>query len=349
MLAGHATIHARATKNLSRFNLDLVGLKVRGIKVNGAPANWSRTAHELKVVPRHALRKHRHFTVKVVYDGVPRMLEGAGFIATDDGFDIAGQPHVAASWFPVNDHPTDKASYTFRVTVPKGREVVANGDLVGKHSRHGWTTWTWRAKDPMASYLTTVDVGQFRMDHYRAGGIRYVDAIDPDLFHQIAPSTGTRFAVSQAADSSYKRLTHEIDVPAGGATVSFTMSRDTETDWDFVFVEAHTVGENDWTTLRDVNGHTTQATGNSCVLWPDLHPFISDHYQTVDQAAGTCRPTGDTGVWWAASGASDGPEQWRVNLGRFAGETAELSITYVSDDVVQAGRRVRRRHRRVDG
>ncbi len=94
----------------------------------------------------------------------------------------------------------------------------------------------------MASYLTTVDVGQFRMDHYRAGGIRYVDAIDPDLFHQIAPSTGTRFAVSQAADSSYKRLTHEIDVPAGGATASFDMSRDTEPDWDFVFVEAHTVG-----------------------------------------------------------------------------------------------------------
>ncbi len=91
--------------------------------MNGTPANWSRTAHELKVVPRHALRKHRQFTVKIVYGGVPRMLDGAGFIATDDGFDIAGQPHVAASWFPVNDHPTDKASYTFRVTVPKGREV----------------------------------------------------------------------------------------------------------------------------------------------------------------------------------------------------------------------------------
>ena len=304
--------------------------------MNGKPADWSRTAHELVVVPRHPLRKHRSFTVRVRYRGVPQMLEGAGFIATDDGFDIAGQPHVAASWFPVNDHPTDKASYTFHVRVPKGRKVVANGDLVGKRSRHGWTTWHWRARDPMASYLATVDVGRFRFDRYRQGGIRYLDAIDPDLFDPLAtPTTGTRFAVSQAADSSYKRLAHTIDVPPGGATVDFAMSRYTELLWDFVVVEAHTVGEDDWTTLPDENGHTTQETGNSCLLWPDLHPFIAAHYMTIDQAAETCDPTGDTGEWWAATGASDGPEQWQVDLTPFAGSTVELSITYVSDDVVQ--------------
>jgi aminopeptidase N len=52
-LAGVATISARATQNLSRFNLDFVGLTVRSIKVNGRPAAWSRTDHELTVTPAH--------------------------------------------------------------------------------------------------------------------------------------------------------------------------------------------------------------------------------------------------------------------------------------------------------
>jgi len=336
VLDGRATIEAKATQSLSSFNLDLVGLDVRQVKVDGDRARWSRTDHELTVTPRHALRDHRTFTVTVTYDGVPQMLEGAGFIATDDGFDIAGQPHVAASWYPVNDHPTDKASYTFRVEVPRGLEAVANGELVSKRSHRGWSTWTWVARDPMASYLTTVDVGEFDLNAYRDRGLRYLDAVDPNLYDPIAaPTTGTSFAVSQAASSSYKRLTRTVSVPAGGATVGFTITRDTEADWDFAFVEAHPVGSDDWTTLPDVNGHTDQSTGNSCLLWPDLHPFIAAHYQTIDQAAETCEPTGATGDWWAASGNSGGPEQWQVDLAPYAGSDVELSISYASDDLVQ--------------
>jgi hypothetical protein len=339
VLVGRATIRARATQPLSRFNLDFVGMRVRSIRVDGAPAAWSRTRHELTVVPRHKLRKDRPFAVRVRYAGVPLLttdLGTSGFIATDDGFVVAGEPHVAATWFPVNDHPTDKASYTFHVTVPKGLEVVANGDLLRRRPHGRWTRWTWRAPDPMASYLATVDVGQFRTDAYRKGGIRYHDAIDPDLFDPVAaPSSGTRFAVSQAADSSYKRLTRRIAVPAGGAAVGFDLTRATELGWDFAFVEAHTVGQDDWTTLPDVNGHTSRDTGESCLVWPDLHPFISEQYQTVDQEAETCDPAGATGEWWAASGSSKGPERWRVDLTEYAGSTVELSIAYASDQSVQ--------------
>jgi hypothetical protein len=342
LLAGKATIEARANKKLSAFNLDLDGLTVRAVTVDGQRATWSRAGQELTVTPRRSLEDRRRFTVRVTYDGVPHPISEpslgmSGFLATDDGVDIAGQPHVAATWFPVNDHPTDKASYRFEVTVPDGPEVVANGDLVKKQSRRGWTTWTWSAVDPMASYLTTVDVGEFDLTSYRRGGIRYLDAIDPDLFDPLAePSTGTRFAVSRAADSSYKRLVHTFAVPAGGSTVGFTVTRNTERDWDYFFVEAHTVGQDDWTTLPDTQGHTSQDTGNSCFDWPGLHPFIS-HYQTVDEAAGTCSPIGSTGVWNAATGVGEGPEQWSVDLAPFAGKTVELALSYVSDGVVQRG------------
>jgi Zinc carboxypeptidase len=151
-----------------------------------------------------------------------------------------------------------------------------------------------------------------------------------------APHTGNFYVYSQIADISYKRLAHTINVPAGGATMSFWTSYDTEADWDHVFVEAHTVGQDDWTTLPDLNGHTTQATGESCRAansggWRTLHPFL-DHYQTQSQPDPPgCTPTGTTGAWNAASGNSGGWQQWRVDLGGFAGKQVEVSVSYASD------------------
>jgi hypothetical protein len=337
VLDGVATIEARATQNLSSFNLDLVGLTVESIKVNGRRADWSRDGQELTITPRKGLRDHRSFTTVVRYSGVPEPVVDAfgvsGVFATDDGMTIAGEPHVAATWFPANDHPTDKASFTFKVTVPRGLEAVANGELERKWRKHGRTTWLWHAKEPMATYLATVNVGDFDIRHYKVDGIRYWDAFDPDLFVKPEPRTGAQFAISQKGDLSYKRLTRTISVPAGGASLSFWITRDTEQDWDFVFVEAHTVGQDDWTTLPDANGHNAEDTGASCPFWHELHPFLA-HYQT-DNGDGTCSPEGGSGHWWAASGASGGYEQWQVDLSGYAGSDVEVSISYASDDFVQ--------------
>lgn len=144
------------------------------------------------------------------------------------------------------------------------------------------------------------------------------------------PHTGDYYLYSQLGDVSYKQVTRTIEVPAGGATLSFWTSYDTETDWDFLAVEAHTPGQDDWTTLPDLNGHTGQSTGESCPAgWNELHPQL-DHYQTVN-GDGTCSPTGSTGDWNAASGNSGGWQQWSVDLGAYAGGQVELSLSYVSD------------------
>ena len=148
------------------------------------------------------------------------------------------------------------------------------------------------------------------------------------------PHTGDYYAYSQTADVSYKQLTRTISVPAGGATMSFWTSYDTEPQWDHVFVEAHTVGQDNWTTLPDINGHTSQDTGESCPAgWRDLHPQL-DHYQTLN-SDGTCSPTGTTGAWNAASGNSGGWQQWTVDLSAYAGQQVEVSISYASDWATQ--------------
>lgn len=341
VLSGRAQITARATQALSSFNLDLDGLTVRQVRVNGALALFSRTGGELTIRPGSAIADRALFTVVIVYDGIPETIDDlfglSGFLHTDDGTLVAGQPFGAATWYPVNDHPLDTASYLISISVPDGLTAVANGVLAGRHSRNGTTTWIWSAAEPMASYLTTMTIGEFDLRSYRADGVRYWDAVDPDLYDPVfEPRTGSQSAMSQQADLSYKRLTTTIDVPADGdQTLTFWIRRDTEFAWDHFFVEAHTPGTDDWTTLPEASGITSGSTGASCPIWLGMHPFL-EHYQT-DNGDGSCASTGTTGEWNAATGASDGYESWSVDLSGYAGTAVEISLTYASDDSVQAG------------
>ncbi|GAB3858198.1 hypothetical protein GCM10029963_57500 [Micromonospora andamanensis] len=131
-LTGRAEITATTTHGLSRFNLDLAGLEVSSVTVDGAPAEHRRDDSELVVTPARGLDSGSRFTVEVAYGGVPEadadgVLGSGGFQHTDDGAIALGQPYSAATWFPVNDHPSDKATYDLEVTVPDGLAALSNG------------------------------------------------------------------------------------------------------------------------------------------------------------------------------------------------------------------------------
>ncbi len=335
-LAGSAEITATAEKNLSSFNLDLDGLTVASVDVGGRPAAFSRSGGELTVTPQVKIKKGTTFVTTVVYSGVPVSLDGAGFLATDDGALVAGQPRVASSWFPVNDHPSDKATYSIQVTVPAGLEAISNGRLVSQTDVGGSSVWLWNVDDPMASYLATIDIGEFDVNAYAQDGIQYWDALDPDLFApRVLPHTGAAFAYSGQADNSYKRLQRTFTVDAASPALSFWVDRGTEFGWDFAFVEVNRTGSDEWTTLPDEDGILVQDAGFApCADLLDQHPFLA-HYLTP-AADGTCDTTGTTGAWWAATGASDGWEQWTFDLSAYAGDDVDVSITYVSDFVVQS-------------
>jgi hypothetical protein len=149
------------------------------------------------------------------------------------------------------------------------------------------------------------------------------------------PFDGDWYVYSNMADISYKRLMRTIDltgIPATDSpTLTFQTSYDTESDWDFVFVEAHT-GDDDWTTLPDANIHTTSDTGLSCPEgWFELHPSL-EQYQGSD-CLGLNPTTG--GAWHASSGRSAGWEEWEIDLSEYAGNVVEVSISYASDWATQ--------------
>ncbi|MDG4798706.1 M14 family metallopeptidase [Micromonospora sp. WMMD1082] len=146
------------------------------------------------------------------------------------------------------------------------------------------------------------------------------------------PRTGDWYLHSGQSDDSYKRLTRTVDLTgASSGELRFFTSFDIETAWDFMIVEAHEVGTDDWTTLPDSGGLTTQDTGNSCTSgWRELHPFLA-HYQGED-----CSPVGTTGVWHAATGTSNGWKEFVADLTPYAGTQVEVSITYVTDWAFQS-------------
>jgi aminopeptidase N len=185
-LSGHVAMFARATENLSRFDVDLRDFyAVARVSVNGERAAFSHHGQELVISPAHRLRRGQAFVVTVDYAGTPQPVVDPdeaieGWVPTPDGAFVVGEPQGSPGWFPVNDSLRDKATYDFAVTVPAGNVAMANGVLLGRDTAHGRTTWRWREDEPMVSYLATATNGRFQTRFERVGGLRRYDAVDPE-------------------------------------------------------------------------------------------------------------------------------------------------------------------------
>jgi aminopeptidase N len=186
-LRATAVILATATTTLSGFSLDLRDLTVSAVSVNGRRATFQQAGGELLITPGSALRRGLPFVVAVTYGGTTGQPEdgtGAfyGWVSFPDGAFVANEPDGASTWYPVNDVPTDKATYSSTITVPNGTTAVANGDLVGRSSRNGRTTFRWFAKEALASYLSTASTGNYTLSTSRtATGVKIINAVDDDL------------------------------------------------------------------------------------------------------------------------------------------------------------------------
>lgn len=170
-----ATLTLTPTTDLRTFNLDLVGLEVERISVDGAVASSTRAGRELTIEPPTVLAAGEEVAVVVDYRGTPEPVR----IGTDvflggwqtDGRDafVVSEPAGAATWFPANDHPVDKATFRFAITVPADLAVAANGILRSNRSTGVTTTWVYEADDLMATYLASVVVGDLAFDESVSG------------------------------------------------------------------------------------------------------------------------------------------------------------------------------------
>jgi len=180
-------VRARATQHLSSFNLELEQLRVRSVRVNGVPAEVTRSGFELRITPSAPILEGQRFTALVRYQGKPkpyrhRQLGRTGWIGTKDGATALSEPFGSETWFPVNNTIRDKATYAISVNVPNRLKAASNGKLVRRAKGERRTTWHWRETRPMAPYLPTVSIGRFRFFRARTNtGVPLLTFVDAKL------------------------------------------------------------------------------------------------------------------------------------------------------------------------
>ena len=171
-----AALDAQATVRFVRaaptdtLVLDLIGLRVRDVRVDGRAARFARDSATVRVAlprARAAGGAGDTLTAVVRYDGEPRdglivSRDSAGrWLAFGDNW-----PDRARHWLATVDHPSDKATVTWVVTAPSSRTVVANGELVDERDAPAAVrkdgggaprrVTRWRTTRPIPTYLMVI-------------------------------------------------------------------------------------------------------------------------------------------------------------------------------------------------
>ncbi|MDJ0664527.1 MAG: M1 family metallopeptidase, partial [Acidimicrobiia bacterium] len=169
-LNAQVQIEATATATLQGIGLDFIGFEVTKVEIGGETVPFTRTDDKLLVESPQVIAIGESFTTTVTYRGEPAPFNSQaiplemGWLTDQSGVSyVVAEPDAGRSWLPVNDHPLDKATYTFMITVPDPLVAAANGILVETITDLGWATWVWESQSPMASYLATVVIGDLEI------------------------------------------------------------------------------------------------------------------------------------------------------------------------------------------
>jgi aminopeptidase N len=274
-LDGDVTILARAEQSLSSFNLDFRGYDISDLEVNGRDADFTRDGQELTVIPARGLQRSQTFVVGVEYSGNPEPVVDPdesleGWVPTDDGAFVVNEPQGSPGWFPANDNPQDKATYSFAITVPEGITAIANGRLLSRETRNGKTTWRWAEDSPMASYLVTATNGVFDMKVDYAGTIPLYQAVDPKVGNPALAAQ--RLAAEAEVIGFFSDLYGPYPFTSGGGVVDnggvgYALESQTKSMYD---VQGRSTGAPGASTVVHEISHQWFGDAVTLAVWPDI-------------------------------------------------------------------------------
>ncbi|GAA2775595.1 hypothetical protein GCM10020219_052730 [Nonomuraea dietziae] len=165
-LSGTATLSARTVEPLVDLELDLGPFRVNSAKVDGVGVRHTHRAGQAQGAARQAQARRR---AALDRDRLRRTaapgrqpVRRRGLEELTDGAMVASQPTGAPSWFPCNDRPDDKATYSLTVSTASAYQVLTNGAPVARRRAAGATTWVFAPTEPMATYLASVQIGRYQ-------------------------------------------------------------------------------------------------------------------------------------------------------------------------------------------
>jgi aminopeptidase N len=213
-----------------------------------------------------------------------------------DGVIVAGQPGGAPSWFPCNDRPSNKARYRFTVTAPSDYHVVTNGVLRSKSRRASATTWIYEQREPMASYLATVQIGRYSATLAASSPVTIRNVMPPALVSRSAAALGRQremmelfirlFGPYPVPEYTAVVTADELEIPLEAQGLSVFGSNFLEPDWRSSRLVAHELSH--------------QWFGNSLTVehWSDiwLHEGFACYAEWLWSEASGSRTTHDRAV-----------------------------------------------------
>ena len=167
-LEGSVSLELTAVESIDEVRLDSDGPNVSAVTIGGTDATFESTDGDLVVALPDGLEPGDEAVMRVDYSLQPRGGAGSiglpsGWFNTPGGSYTLNEPDGAHSWLPCNDHPSDKATFTFRITVAPGVTAVANGGLATHTETPEGDTWVWQETLPMATYLIQVLTGDYEV------------------------------------------------------------------------------------------------------------------------------------------------------------------------------------------
>ncbi|MDN5599188.1 MAG: M1 family metallopeptidase [Brachybacterium sp.] len=252
-LDGDAILTCRVLAETDGLHLDLHGLHPQKVFLDGRAHRFTHLRGRLSV--KRPLTAGTELTVRVKYSGKPRpistrTLGSAGWEELEDGVIVAAQPHGAPTWFPCNDRPDNKATYTLRFSAPPDYTVAVSGELQGTSRKGNAVTWSYEQAVPMPTYLATVQIGRYRrLEH--AGGPVPVRTIAPPTFsaEDLESSFGAQtamltFFAGLFGDYPFASYTaviteDELEIPLESQGLSTFGSNFVDTDWESMRLIAH--------------------------------------------------------------------------------------------------------------
>ncbi len=186
---GATTMTAIATQDLRSFNLDFGSMTVTSVIVNGKIARFVQTDPELTITPAKAVLQGENFKVSVTYAGKPGSVavnnSSVGstnfWMAFPTQLTVLSEPSAMFAWSPVNDHPSDKATFSLHLTAPSNEQAIGNGLFVSRvENTDGTATSNYRIDTPTSTYFVVLAVGDYKLeDQGKVGSTRVRHYLSP--------------------------------------------------------------------------------------------------------------------------------------------------------------------------
>lgn len=171
-LSGIATLQLDNWRPLKSMTLDLTpNMRATRITAQGTAGHtvkvlrFRQSGGKLRITFAQEIPVDSEFSLVIRYAGTPGPIHSPwgdiGWEELENGALVASQPNGAPSWFPCDDTPDEKALYEIIVTTDNPYVVAVNGTLLSKRTAGSRTTWHYRIGHPMASYLATIQIGEY--------------------------------------------------------------------------------------------------------------------------------------------------------------------------------------------